>query len=265
MPLPNRFDRIRAKVTRAEQHVQDFNRAVIAFRASNPYEVGIKIDSEAGERVYYLASIGAVPPELAAIAADVLQNLRSSLDHIVYQLFIDANPLASAEDLKRCHYPITAAASEYGALRSRNVKGVRQDAIDAIDATEPYKGGRGHALWQLSQLNNTDKHHLLIAVAFYFEGIYLSSLLDSDTPEGLKREIVESGITIRASELQMIDSGYEFIREPINMQMHEDFRPRFDISLNHPRIIGCEPALKTLQDFSHLIGGIIESFAPFFS
>lgn len=42
------------------------------------------------------------------------------------------------------------------------VKGMRQNAIDAINALEPYKGGAGETLWRLNRLNNIDKHRLLI-------------------------------------------------------------------------------------------------------
>jgi len=262
--MNTRLDFISAKVTRAEQHIQDFQRAVASFCASRPYETGVKIDADAGNRVYYLVSVRDVPLGVATIAADVLQNLRSALDHIVYQLVLDANPHASAKELKRCHFPITSTASEYPALRARNVKGVRQDAIDAIDATEPYKGGRGHALWQLSELNNIDKHHLLIAVGFYFGGIYASSFVDKEAPEALKRAMADSGVCFSISELLPLKSGDQLLAEPLDFEVKDDLRLRFDVSLNHPWIIGCESALKTLQDLAHLVSGMVNAFAPFF-
>ena len=37
-----------------------------------------------------------------------------------------------------------------------------QDAIDAIDAAEPYQGGKGAGLWVLHYLDIADKHHALL-------------------------------------------------------------------------------------------------------
>jgi hypothetical protein len=49
--------------------------------------------------------------------------------------------------------------------------------IDAIDATEPYKGGRGHALWQLNELNKPGKHHLTVATPAYYAGPSLTDIM----------------------------------------------------------------------------------------
>ena len=49
---------------------------------------------------------------------------------------------------------------------------MRKDAVDAIDAIKPYKGGND-TLWRLHGLNNIDKHRLLITVglAYRFQSV----------------------------------------------------------------------------------------------
>src|SRR5258705_7875374 len=93
------IDRIRAKVTRAKQHIHDFQLAASAFHNTDPYRVGIKIDSQAGKRIYYLVEVAPVPDELATIAADVIQNLRTPLDQIAHHLVLDANGGATTKNV----------------------------------------------------------------------------------------------------------------------------------------------------------------------
>jgi hypothetical protein len=44
-------------------------------------------------------------------------------------------------------------------------------------ATEPYRGGKGHGLWQLNELNNIDKHQLLIPAAAFNHSVDLSGMV----------------------------------------------------------------------------------------
>jgi hypothetical protein len=120
---------IQAKVTRAKQHIQDFQRALSAFNDTKPYVVAIKEDPQAGKRIYYIAKVDPVPDDVATIAADVIQNLRSPLDQIAYQLVLDAR--GGTEPDWRVYYPICGSAADYPSLRKRFIKGVRQEVIDS--------------------------------------------------------------------------------------------------------------------------------------
>jgi len=84
------LDRIRAKVTRAKQHLREFEIAIKAFGDTNPPTISTKEDAQAGKRIYYISRVDCIPDDLTAIAADVIQNARGALDHIVYQLVLNA-------------------------------------------------------------------------------------------------------------------------------------------------------------------------------
>src|SRR5579872_5966379 len=70
-------DRIRAKVTRAKQHIRDFQLGLSAFKATDPYQFAMKEDAQRGKRIFYVSKADPVPDSLTAIAADVIQNLRA--------------------------------------------------------------------------------------------------------------------------------------------------------------------------------------------
>lgn len=253
--------KIRAKVTRAEQHIQDFQLATRDFHDTKPYTVAVKEDAQAGKRVYYIAKADIVPDALAAIAADVIQNLRSSLDHLAYQLVLHER--GGTKPDWNVYYPITRDPSQYPALRKRNIKGVRQEAIDAIDATEPYKGGKGHALWQLNELNRPDKHQFLVGAGAFYSGVDIA--VDFRKLPGLENFKVPDLFLRPADKLLPLKVGDELYIEPLDHEMAQDRRFTFDISFNAPGIIEGEPAIKTVQDMSNLVGSIIDTFEPFFT
>jgi hypothetical protein len=240
------IDRIRAKVTRAKQHIQDFQLALGSFYDTKPYAVGIKEDTQAGKRIYYVVKADPSPDELTAIVADVIQNLRSPLDHIAYQLVLDARSGTKPEWV--VYYPISGSATDYPATRRGKIKGVRQEVIDAIDETEPYKGGKGHALWQLNELNKPDKHELLIGAGMFLGGVDISPDFMRTFKElpGFEHIEIPPLFLRPADKLFALKVGDELYIEPLNLKVAENRRFTFNISLNAPGVVECEPVIKTL-------------------
>jgi hypothetical protein len=248
--MTNTFRLIQAKVTRAKQHIQDLQFALSAFNDTKPYVVSIKENLEAGKRICYVAKADPVPDSIATIAADVIQNLRSPLDQIAYQLVLDAR--GGAEPDWFVYYPICGNATDYPSLRNRFIKGVRQEVVDAIDATEPYKCGKGHAIWQLNALNKPDKHKLLVGAGSFSSGVEITqtfSILLKNMP-GFENISLPAVFLTPADKL-------------LDHEVAEDRRFTFDVSFNEPSVIECEPALKTLQDMTNLVDGIIGTLGRF--
>jgi hypothetical protein len=153
---------IRVKHERAKKHLADLAIACTAFFDSSPYQVHTEVDPQTRQHSYSLAYVEGVPDEIPSIAGDVLQNLRSALDHLAYRLFM-AGTQGTAGDGKHVSFPIFDDASKFKKGVMHNVKGMRREAIDAIEALKPYSGGN-EVLWRLNRLNNIDKHRLLVAV-----------------------------------------------------------------------------------------------------
>jgi hypothetical protein len=84
------------KIKRAKKHFADLENELREFNMSKPYEFSVKRDPETRKPVYYIATVQETPPSIAPIVGDIIQNLRSSLDHLAYALvevngFVDAN------------------------------------------------------------------------------------------------------------------------------------------------------------------------------
>ena len=257
------LDRIKAKITRAEQHIQDFQLTARAFVESGPYEVSIRDDAQTRKHIYYVSKVDAVPDALAAIAADVVQNLRSPLDQMAYQLVLAAR--SGAEPNWAVYYPIAGSAAHYPTARDRKIKRVGQEVIDAIDATEPYKGGKGHALWQLNELNKPDKHELLISAGGYLGGVDVSEMVRKPLHKlpGSESVWVPPMILRTPGKPVPLNVGDELFKTSFDSDMKENLRPVIDITINEPGVIDCEPALKTLHDMLNLVRNVIDSLGRF--
>lgn len=108
-----------------------------------------------------LHSLANPPARWGALVGDVIHNLRSSLDVLVYQLVEDNEP---AKLSKSTAFPIANSAPEYKAKAGRATDGLHPDARAVLDELSPYAGGND-ALYLLHQLDVEDKHHLLLALA----------------------------------------------------------------------------------------------------
>jgi len=133
--MSNSTDRIRIKIQRAEEHIRDLEPELKAFFDTNPYAVGTKHNPQTGQLIYYLVSVRDVPERISAITGEVLQNLRSALDHLAYALFMIGPGGTSGSPAKHVYFPISDDATKYVTESPGKVKGMRQDAIDAINAT----------------------------------------------------------------------------------------------------------------------------------
>src|SRR5262249_10566101 len=136
------------------------------------YKVGTKRDPNTRKLVYYVVHVADVPSDIAQIAGDALFNMVSILDHLAYRLYLKNTPGGEGRHI---YFPIARNAAKYVAEREGKVKGIAPTVIAAIDALEPYKGGKGHQLWVLNELNNLSKHRDLIAVGSRFRSVDLGA------------------------------------------------------------------------------------------
>jgi hypothetical protein len=160
MTADERLALVCQKIERADKHVSDLNAAIEAFYSTNPYEVGIKHNGQTGKLVHYMVRVDPVPAHIVMVTGDVLNNLRSALDHLAQQLYLVGS--GSTTSTSKTSFPITETREVFEKIFKSKVDGMKADAKDAIRAVEPYGGGKGDALWRLHQLNNIDKHRIIL-------------------------------------------------------------------------------------------------------
>jgi len=126
-----------AKIERSKQHTRDFEIALKAFRDTNPYGFRIDDDLQTGDKIHRIAIRSQTPDSLSLIVGDAVHNLRSALDHLVWQL-VEAN---GQKPTDRTMFPISKDAATYKTAKIRKIQGISAAAENLIDTIKPYNGG----------------------------------------------------------------------------------------------------------------------------
>src|SRR5260370_21429469 len=152
---------LRVKVERAKKHLIDLEGEIAAHRGKYLSVVigpGSKGFAQMSENP---VALPVLPWSAVASAGDVVHNLRSALDHLAHQLVLVGTP--GKEQTRRIEFPSARDLATYENTKGAKVVGMRQEAIEAIDALQPYKGGND-GLWRIHELDNIDKHRGLFTV-----------------------------------------------------------------------------------------------------
>ena len=260
--------RIQLKAERARKHLRDLESEIKAFLGSNPYRVGIKRDPQTRRLIYYLTSVEEVPESISLIAADVLQNLGSALDHLAYALLLVATGGRPGNQAKRVFFPIQEDATEYAGESRRKLKGLEPSAIAAIDAIKPYKGGND-LLWRMNQLNRVSKHRSIVMAGSEFRSV--------DVASGMLRQIArtDSGweAAVAAMDLHLflkpndsgfpLRQGFELFEDLPDAEADQKMQFRFQVAFREPGIIEGDPLLETLRNMADVVDNVIANLAIF--
>lgn len=202
---------VKLKIDRATEHLEELHKEVGAYLDSGPYEV-VRESQEEGNPLL-VCKVNRLPPlRLSVLLGDFLHNLRSSLDHLAWQLVLTngGHPDTGTS------FPIFEKRRDFKKFKKNKetitgvVGEVADEAADLLEGLQPYNNAAGspreHPLWILSKLNNIDKHRQFnIAVLNTSEVVQADLLTDDGTGiymtlqfpnEVGKNKPIEDGATI---------------------------------------------------------------------
>jgi hypothetical protein len=156
------MDGYKAKLARADQHINAFNLATNEWGNTDPLSTRRESNADGSEHIFYLQL--SPEPDIygwATILGDALHNLRGALDHIVYALAVAQTGKDPPDDQAKLAFPI-CSEPKFFAQSGWRIRSLDQPAQAAIERLQPYKrlkpGGSFMPLWWLSQLHDVDKH-----------------------------------------------------------------------------------------------------------
>jgi hypothetical protein len=174
------------KVQHAECHLGKLNDAIQSFFASHPYKCSGKPDLQARKVDYTMDSVEAVPEEIPLILGDIIQNLRSALDHAVYKLYLKGTGGSAIS--ANIYFPIADSKQQYDHTKGSKTHGILPSDKAKVDALQPYKGGND-LLWVIHKLNNIDKHRLLLTVGSALHSIDYTAYIKQVAPQMMFAEL----------------------------------------------------------------------------
>ncbi len=250
-----------SKIGRAKQLKEDLEKALKSFFDSHPYQIDTKIDAQTKRLVYYVTKADEVPEEIALITGDIIQNLRSSLDHLAYKLFtVGPNHGMSGRHI---YFPIADDFNQYENEKRRKTDGLAQQAKDLIDAIKPYRGGND-SLWKIHKLNIIDKHRLLVTVGSAYDSLDLGA----HVIETMNRAFPDLKVPAISFFMKPADRSFplkvgdELLMDGPDAEPIPNMQFRFSIVLNEPGIVEGEPILEMLQAMIDSVDSLVPRFEP---
>jgi hypothetical protein len=168
----DRLDALRIKYARAQEHRAAWSRALDKWVATTPYGVHGEADPS-GWFVSRLVAREPPPPELSLTFADMISNLRATLDHIIWAL-VEESGNATHDQLT---FPCVLERKDWRSARGSKLRNVPPKWIPAIEQAQPFTAHqpRRHPMYVLHRLDITTKHRLLIPIepsTFEWEATY---------------------------------------------------------------------------------------------
>lgn len=160
-PLDDAYE----KVAGAAEHFDALRLKIIEFEQANREPLLPVIDPQTGEHVVHIGEAPVLPREWRRMVGDIAHNLRSALDHLVYELSAECG---GDPERARTAFPISDDRCNYWELRGKKqisyrdqcLTGVAEDQKVKIDNIQPYhrKDPTVNHLSRLNHLSNRDKH-----------------------------------------------------------------------------------------------------------
>lgn len=163
-----------AKIRWAKRHLAEFHDAVLEAFSPDKYEFVFDPNVEDGKHTLRVFGLPETESDWTLLVGDCLQNFRSALDHLAYQLVLREK----GKPTNKTQFPIQESPfNKKGQWRSPQLQPEIRDrkVLDLLEEVQPYFDEYGRPqnpdesfLWVLRCLNNIDKHRLLLVVASVF-------------------------------------------------------------------------------------------------
>ena len=177
-----------AKLDRAEEHRQAFDDLFEEFHAGNPYSILSEYDPTTGWHSLRWNVLEDLPLQrLGLLFGDMISNLRTTLDYLVWQLVL----AAGSRPGRRTGFPVVRKEKDWEVQSRAALRGVAPDWAAEIKARQPFQLDQPafHPLAILDHVNNLNKHRFLPAAVLSVE--HLGLLINVEPVPGEALETVD--------------------------------------------------------------------------
>lgn len=160
--MSNEFKDSRLRWSRAKEHLVDLKRGIQSFFDTKPCTSLIEPDPDGIHEVYKIRFTKTLPDELVVMTAEVIEHLRAALDLACY---VSAKILSGANNPRNAHFPVAPDLANFKGKFKGKSKDIPEEIRPLFYSLKPYKGGND-LLWALNRIAGTNKHTMLVPVAF---------------------------------------------------------------------------------------------------
>lgn len=249
------LDGCRAKIARAYKLSSVFEQLSLTQMERPPFTVDTVIDTKNKMIEFVVRSTGPIAEfslELPIVAGEVCHQLRSCLDHLVWQLVVART---GALPKGKSGFPIYLEAERYSQGGQLMIAGISDEAAERIKIAQPFNAPEvrdSTLLWALHELNNTDKHRI-IPITVLKSAVVSGSLT---TMEGV------IDITDRLLAKTPLSDGLVVYRHPYS-EANMMFNFPVGVAIAFPELGGLRmyPAVALLQEMTDYVDRLVNSFS----
>ncbi len=267
-----RLDQITLKLDRASAHIDELQRRIGEFFNTDPIRVLTKRNATDTGIVYYVSHIDPSPPMLAAVVGDAIQCMVTALDHVAWHICCsetNGNPTSPS----KIYFPVADNAADYLKNRARKLPGVSPAVLAAFDAVKPYKGGNDE-IWQLHELNRTEKHRTLLTVGSTTHGTDIGQFMWNSMksapnmpPKLLERmgENTMFRVVLKGDHDGTIPIavGMELFGDLSGDPPRSDFKFEWGIGLKEPNVVTHLNIVAALRDYQVAVSRVVDDLKGF--
>jgi len=260
----------RLKFYRAQHHLEELHAKISAWSKNHSYTTRLEPDDSRPGVLALKATAESIPNEqLTPLIGDVIQNLRSTLDHLVFALSVRHSGPLTQDQAKVVKFPIhwddgrqPPVGERFRNTHASSLKFVSPDVRTAIEMLQPYHveretGGKlDHTdsfLWRLHELSNIDKHQAIPLVGVLPTKFEFRSAFDGE-------------FTWFANAMVETDTPIAFVRIPPDSRHRDvnvDLTATMEIGFRDPPAAG-NPVIPLLADICGWVAyGVIEPLERF--
>jgi len=247
------------KIERAKEHINDLEARTHGFFEPAPYDLVSERDSETEEIVFRfqrLPHAKDIPPLWGCIAADAIQNLRSTLDILWRRATVTSTKGSGRR--RGMYFPFLGPDILKARLKRAKEPALKA-ALNIASTFKPYKGGN-YYLWLLNEMSRIDKHEIPVLVIAAFRRGHIFA----GTRNWRERGFVKHGMEVM--QFSLIEDGQEFARLPGGYRrLTQDETGKkdeftFTIAFDEGGPAKGEAVLPTLHEFLSVTNAIAEAF-----
>jgi len=143
-----------AKLDRAATLARELDKVVGAWLAKRA--PALTLERQGAIYTWYPVERESPPAELSVRAGEIIQHLRSALDHTAWAL-------AGEKATRATQFPLAIDASDFRKASGQMLRGIGGTAAALIEEVQPYQRTGDLRLLAVAAMSNLDKHRLLYA------------------------------------------------------------------------------------------------------
>jgi hypothetical protein len=244
-PKPEAFGSAALKVHWAKQHVLNMEKSLRGMHERAPNTLFVKNQSQSDqvEVTFDFGPLLEIMRTLQMMAGDAVHNLRSSLDHLAYNIV-----RAYCEPPNYRYFPIDSELNSLISQSSfRKIEEVAPDiAALIVNEIKPY--GAGNPFLAVNHLDRADKHRLLLTHAVRAQTTIYMAKDDDDVPDQAAGSFI---LVANPTRIPAVGS-----KAAAHNENHR--RMAFDICFDAGLPFEHEPVIPALHHLTQAVAGAVQ-------